>query len=351
MQACPLCNLDALSASGSCMPGVYSLTYSVTNDDGLSATATRQLYVYQAVAVTVALELYSGFTSYAQALQLVASLSNSTLPGYTTGVVDVIAKLGSLADQVEPGDVDITAAAANPQLALGSYSVHVNASVYLYSPRGVHRQDILEVEKPRAVSTQETGSYAESPQRHLLWKESVSADHGTDRHWQTVSAVMLHGSASSGLSIPAAAVAPADSSSSQRRMAALHGTTSSGVAGASVHRNAHAGAAETSAVTNQRRTAADAMQNLQESIHLLEQVLSAADCGDALADGTVMCDAPTAGSEMWRDVAHGQSRRLLQSSGDESLADVLAALGAELGANFTTQGLTEQGVDLLTVSY
>lgn len=39
----------------------------------------------------------------------------------------------------------------------------------------------------------------------------------------------------------------------------------------------------------------------------------------------------------------------MQSSGTQSLADVLAALGAELGLTFTTQALTEQGVDLLTV--
>lgn len=137
LQACPLCSLEALSASGSCMPGVYSLTYFVTNDEGISATAMRQLYVYQAVSITVPLELYSGVTSYTQALQLVAGLSNSTLPAYSTGVDDVIAKLGSLADQVEPGDVDITAA-AYVQLGPSSYSVRVNATVYLYSPRGVH---------------------------------------------------------------------------------------------------------------------------------------------------------------------------------------------------------------------
>jgi hypothetical protein len=330
------------------MPGAYSLTYSVTNGDGLSATAMRQLYVYQAVAISVPLELYSGIPSYSEALELAAGLSNSTLPAYTSGVDAVIAKLGSLADQVEPGDVDITAAAYT-QLAPSSYSVRVNASVYLYSPRGVHRQDIREFEKPRAVSTQEAGSYSESPKRRLTWTESISVDHGTDRRWQAVSAAMLHGTASSGLSRPAAPAAQ-DSSARQHRMAALHGTTSSGVAGAATHWNTHAGAADISAVTSKVRVAADAMQNLQESIHLLEQLLSSAGCGDGPADGSVMCDAPASGSETWRDEVHGQSRRLMQSSGAESLADVLAALGAELGVNFTTQALTEQGVDLLTVS-
>lgn len=325
-QACPLCDLDVLAASGSCIPGTYTLTYAAVNEDGLSATASRQLYVYQAAAVTVPLQLYAGVSSYSQALVLVAGLSNASLPAYAAGIDDVIAKLGSLAGQVEPGDVDINAAAWRQQ-GPGSYSVHVSATVYLFPPTGVHRQDIRSFEQPEATGTQEAAGPHSSlpPQRHLLWSETVtSPDANTDVHWRAVADALLHGTSSSGIADERGIAAEAPP--------LLHSTASPGTAAS----------ATATAATSQLRLATEALHSLQQSISLLELMLKEADCADR--GGGVSCDdgAPVGGQGR-------TARHLLQATGEQNLADLIAGLAAELGTNLTTQPLTQQGVDLLTV--
>lgn len=216
-------------------------------------------------------------------------------------------------------DID---AAAWVQQGPGSYSVHVNATVYLYTPQGVHRQDIRNFEEPGGASgTEEAAGPHGSlpPQRHLLWSETVSSpDATTDVHWHAVSDALLHGTTSTGFADEggvAAQVSPL-----------LHGTASSGAA---------------AATTSQLGLATEALHSLQQSISLLELMLRNSDCANR--GGGVSCDGSPVGG-------HGPTaRRLLQANGDQSLTDEIAGLAAELGTNLTTQPLTQQGVDLLTV--
>lgn len=283
LQACPLCDLDVLSASGSCMPGAYLLTYSAVNDDGLSASATRQLFVYQAVAATIPLQLYSGIASLSQAAGLVSGLRNASLPGYATGVDDSIQKLGTLAAQVEPGDVDIVDA-AYVQHSPTDFSIHVNVTVYLYTPRSVHRQDVLAFDRSWMSATGPGGQR----RRHLLSATGAP----------TVYSLQPQASGAS-----QEALAPAESGSG---------------------------------IINQRREAAAALENLKQSLALLDDLLAPAEAADV--------------AESWLSQGDGPTRRLLQSSGDADLAAVLALLSQELGTNVTSQSLTAQAVDLLTVS-
>lgn len=343
------------------MPGMYILAYSVTNEDGRSASTTRQLYVYQAAAVTVPLDLYTGVTTQNQAITLVAGLRNTSLPAYATGIDDILQKLGRLSEQVDSGDVDI-AGAGWVQNGPGSFTVRVNATVYVYTPKGVHRQDIANFERPR-VATQEAGTYSTAPQRHLLWTDSPDSASEQTR-WQAVSAAMLHGTTSSGITAPAAmqdsTISTGASHANQRRMAAeppaawdwqqehqqsyLHGTTSSRAYGAM------SSAPASGERNSQHKAAEQAVQNLQQSINFLEQMLISADCDDTAGDG-ITCRVPRAGPAIWgSSVEYGVSRRMLQTTQEQDLATLIASLSADLGTNVTSQALTAQGVDLLTVS-
>lgn len=168
MQDCLSCDLDALSASGVCMPGSYNLTYSVTNDEGITATASRQLMVYQAATITSSITLYTDLGSYSEVLDLVAGLQNVSSPTYAAGIERVITKLGSLAGQIEPGDVDITGVGyeqGRPQ----HYSVHVNATVHVYVPKGVHRQAVLAANSLQ----QDPGTHMPPSQTRRLLQDAV----------------------------------------------------------------------------------------------------------------------------------------------------------------------------------
>lgn len=286
------------------MPGVYTLTYSVTNDDGITATAQRQLYVYQAAAITAPFTIFSGLTNFSYVLETVSGLRNASLPVYTEGVKQVISRLGPKAEQVDPGDVDITGPAYT-QHAPQNYSVALNATVYLYLPKDVHRQDIL---------SSASGSSKASAGRHLLASGTLLSAERQQRQ---------PGGAASGASLS---------------------SVTSGAGG------------DISTI--------DAMlHNLQSSLQVLEEAMGSAGC-DPERTSSSTCHVPVLQSGVHRSAdpaskgpAGGRhlfspaQRQLLQSSGPaDTLAGLLTSLGAELGTNFTTQPLTTQTVDLLTVS-
>jgi len=293
------------------MPGLYTLTYSVTNDDGLTASSQRQLYVYQAAAITMPLTLYSALTNLSQALELVNGLRNASLPGYADGVAQVISRLGTRAAQVQYGDVDITGAAYlqhGPQ----NYSVQVNATVYLYVPEAVHRQDIVSAASSQTNKAVVGGTGAQG--RQLLV-------HQPDGHQR--------GHVSAELAVRSSQVA----SKSAAHLSEPHSV-------------------------NKQQLAAEALGILQHSLRLLGPL------GCVRGDGGGSCTDQSVAPAAWGGVntpftpsgSVGQpisaARRLLQSSpGSGDLAAVLASLAGELGATFTTQPLTTQAVDLLGVSW
>lgn len=155
------------------MPGLYTLTYSVVNDGGFTATASRQLYVYQAAAITASLAASSGLSTQSQADELVAGLRNTSLPSHTTGVKNIISKLGSLASQLEPGDVELTAP-ATVQHGPQNYSVQVTAKVYVYLPKGVYRLAIVAFTKSLVATS---GRQFRGPQRQLMVAEPTTHGH------------------------------------------------------------------------------------------------------------------------------------------------------------------------------
>jgi hypothetical protein len=139
--------------------------------------------------------------------------------------------------------------------------------------------------------------------------------------WQALSDALLHGTTTSGLADEGVAAAEAPSP-------LLHGT----------HGDA---AAAATAATSQMHLTTEALHSQQQSLRLLELMLRDADCADR--SGGVGCE----GSSI---KGHSTTaRHLLQATGEQSLADVIAGLATELGTNLTSQPLTQQGVDLLTV--
>lgn len=302
------------------MPGLYTLTYSVTNDDGLTASSQRQLYVYQAAAITMPLTLYSALTTSTRALELVNGLRNASLPGYADGVAQVISKLGTRAAQVHPGDVDITGAAYlqhGPQ----NYSVQVNATVYLYVPEAVHRQDIVSVASSQASKAAVDGTGAQG--RHLLVYQPDSHQRG-------------HVSA---------AVAVSSSQVVSKVQGAVHLSEAHSI--------------------NKQQLAAEALGILQHSLRLLGPLGCVRGYGSGSCTDQSVVPAAWGGASVSKREAStpftpsrnaGQpvsaARRLLQSSPEGGdLAAVLASLAGELGVTFTTQPLTTQAVDLLGVSW
>jgi hypothetical protein len=281
------------------MPGTYLLTYSVVNEDGNSATATRELTVYQAVAVTIPLELYSAIASYSQASSAVSALRNKSLPGYATGVDAAIQKLGSLATQLQPGDVDIVGAAF-VQYSVTNFSILVNVSVNLYSPRNVHRQDILTFEGGWKGTA---GSKAQH-RRQLLSATEAHAD-----SYPLVHQAMLTTQA------PTTQVASGSTAGS-----------------------------------DQLKVATAALVNLQQSLAALDHIIASIGCSEGGHGSACTGDLAPDGVTSVGEESTQASRRLLQTTTDPNLAAVLAALSVELGTNLTTQPLTPQAVDLLMVS-
>lgn len=283
------------------MPGIYTLTYSVVNDDGYTATATRQLYVYQSVAITTTLAAYTDLPTLAQAQGLVADLRTKNSAGYTTGVQNVISRMGSLASGLEPGDVDLAGPKAMQQ-GPQNFSVQVNATVYLHLPKGVHRPAVQAFAALMAASR--AGPMLNRPAPRLL----------------------LAG---------AAASTPPGGARSALEGVARHDTSS--------HSSLH------SSVMGQLRM-------LRQSVGLLEQLLEPhVDCSESSNGATLpTCPARTPLASWGMSpagVPSGLARRLLQSGqSSASLASLLADLGTALGATFSTQPLTAQAVDLLPVS-
>jgi hypothetical protein len=133
-----------VGTSVTCLPGKYILTYSITNDDGATATATRAVIVYSAGQLSLQLPLYENLNNNNAASQTVQALSNASS-------VEAAAAANSIARRLSPNsasglgvqasDVSILQAQL-VQLGPSIYSVQVDAQVYVYYPSSVHRGDI-----------------------------------------------------------------------------------------------------------------------------------------------------------------------------------------------------------------
>jgi hypothetical protein len=131
------------SSTVTCLPGTYTLTYSVTNDDGATTTATRSVIVYTAGQLSMQLAQFKAFDNGTLADLVVQALRNPASAEAEAAVSSIAARLstGSGGLQVHPSDVAIMQANV-VNLGTSNYSVPVTASVQVFYPASVHRTDI-----------------------------------------------------------------------------------------------------------------------------------------------------------------------------------------------------------------
>jgi len=126
------------------MPGSYTITYSVTNDMGSMIKAQRALVVYQSAEIFTSFPLSSNL-SLSAAQQLAEDVTNSGSSTHATAVQMVLNALITISTsvQVDASDVDITWTSVVASLTPGLFDVHVNATVFVFSPATLHRKHLL----------------------------------------------------------------------------------------------------------------------------------------------------------------------------------------------------------------
>jgi hypothetical protein len=145
LQVCLSCGLKSLNGTVTCLPGTYSLTYSVTNDDGATATATRAVIIYSAGRLSLQLPLYQDLDNGTAAGVTVQALGNATSLEAAAAANSIASRISSSSEaglDVLPSDVHILDAQL-VELGPSNFSVHVSAVVYVYSPASVHHGDII----------------------------------------------------------------------------------------------------------------------------------------------------------------------------------------------------------------
>ncbi|KXZ41637.1 hypothetical protein GPECTOR_350g101 [Gonium pectorale] len=139
---CLPCSLEALAVAGSCLPGVYTFRYAVTDEAGRVATVDRTVVVYQRATISARLTLLpNGLTDDVAADELLAHLRNTSSTDYADALQNVTARMSAFG--VRPSDIDITAAAVTPATPPPSTatpaSLTVDVVIYIYNPPAVHR--------------------------------------------------------------------------------------------------------------------------------------------------------------------------------------------------------------------
>ncbi len=162
---CLSCDVDALSVGSQCLPGIYQLSYTVTNNDGFSATATRTVIVYQSGSVTATFALYKAMTNSTAAAAIVTDLRNISSTAFTNALSTIKTTLGKDGSSLDSSSLDIINATV---VAAGSsYDVVVTAVIYVYYPSTA---------TPATVNGSSTAST--SRRRRLLQLDSWLGDNG-----------------------------------------------------------------------------------------------------------------------------------------------------------------------------
>jgi hypothetical protein len=298
LQSCPTCDLAALSAAGNCMPGSYTLTYSVTNSNGATDSIDRQLIVYQAASYSATLTLYKDLANTTAAAEVAAGLTNSSSEHYAAGAAAVLAALSSdVATKMQPTDVVVDGASVVQQSAQG-FSVVANVSIYLFVPSGVHKKDLDSFKASVANAAAVAASGAGTKLRLLLQQGDDSSTHASTAASSTISG----------------------SSSSSGTTGWFHHSTVSSTAA----------------------------RNVGRFLQMLQQHSSSP--GECTHSTGAACRHPYAAAA----ANQGHSRGLLQASSngmDATLATLNGSLTANLGATGgSSEAITDQDVDLLAVS-
>ncbi|KAG2436559.1 hypothetical protein HYH02_011496 [Chlamydomonas schloesseri] len=171
-QPCLACSLEALAVAGACLPGVYTFRYSVSDEQGRTATADRTVVVYQRARVDATMALLpGGLTDPIASAQLLSNLRNTSHTDYAAALANVTARLTRAGLGVRVSDVDLTAAsmapASPPPSAAAPASLVVGVSVTLYNPPALHRgpQGVAEL---AAAAGGASGTLAGRRRRGLL---------------------------------------------------------------------------------------------------------------------------------------------------------------------------------------
>jgi hypothetical protein len=124
------------------MPGSYTITYSVTNDNGIKVTVQRTLIVYQAAQITTSFVLYSSLSNATAVQQLVQDMTNVSTAANADAVQLILGKLGqAAAAQLDPSDIQINSADVVEPVS-NNFTISANVSIFVFSPAKVHKKQL-----------------------------------------------------------------------------------------------------------------------------------------------------------------------------------------------------------------
>jgi hypothetical protein len=297
LQSCPTCDLAALSAAGNCMPGSYTLTYSVTNSNEATDSVDRQLIVYQAASYSASLVIHKDLANATAAADIAAVLTNSSSEYCAAGAAAVLAALPSdVAAKMQSTDVVVNGASVVQQASEG-FSVVANVSIYLFAPSGVHKKELDSFKATVANAAAAAAGGAGVKLRRRLQQHESSAHAST------------------------AVTSTATSSSSDAR--SFTGSTDNSAAAGKLGR----------------------------FLQMLQQHSSSKGRCSALHSTDDACGQSAAAAAA---AERARGRKLLQASSsglDVSLAALNSSLAANMWATGTSsEAITDQDVDLLAVS-
>ena len=142
LQSCSACDVNLLSVKGACIPGRYTFQYSVLSSDGSrTAVVNRTVVVFQSATLNATFEIFKGLPNAASADIRALALNQNSSTDVAEAVAGVREALGDAGNGVADGDIVIRTAASKQQDST-NYSVTVDATIFLYIPKGVHLSDV-----------------------------------------------------------------------------------------------------------------------------------------------------------------------------------------------------------------
>lgn len=155
------------------MPGTYTYTFSVVSDCGTTASATRQVIVYQTGLINAFLHVYDDLPNRAAALAAIEAYRNNTEVESVKCAEHIIRRLASsISYEFLPTDIRIAQVDSVDHIVEdppGVYGVFGSVDIHVYYPPTIHRQYLLQA----AAKKSHNSTASRSQLLHL--QESASA--------------------------------------------------------------------------------------------------------------------------------------------------------------------------------